>query len=114
SRRRAPSASLAADLRGERLLLALSLDRDLDRVAGLVVADDLAELLVRGDVLAVDLQDDVARLEPRLVRPAAGHDVPDEGALLGLDLELLEHGLFDRVERHRRDAEPRGVGRDLA
>src|SRR5687768_16924096 len=59
------SAALAADLGREGLLLAVALDDDLDRVARRVLAHDLAELLVRRDVLAVHPDDDVALLQAR-------------------------------------------------
>ena len=61
-----------ADLRAEgdldRLLLAVALDRELDRLAGLVGADRHDQRDAVGDPLALDLGDQVALLSARRPR----------------------------------------------
>src|SRR6187431_975611 len=59
---------------GDRLRVAVALDRQLDLVAGLVRGDRGAELVPVADFVAVELRDDVAGLEARVGgRRAAAH-----------------------------------------
>src|SRR5260370_11912528 len=70
---------------GCRLPVAVALVLDVDLVAGLVLADGGAQVVRRGDAVAAEGRDDVARPEPAVVRRRAGAHRIDEGALRRLD-----------------------------
>src|SRR5205814_1443591 len=77
----APAAFLAqgdADL----LLLLVALEQDGDRVPGPAVGEQLGELGGGVEDLAVHLEDQVADLDPGLLRPAAGGEAADQPEVL--------------------------------
>ena len=80
------SAALTAELGGERLLLAVALDDDLDRVARLVARATISPSCSLDVISSPSTrQDHVALLDAGRVGPAVGHDLDHERALVGLD-----------------------------
>src|SRR6202051_821841 len=89
------------DLAG--LLLPLADDDDVDLLADRGVGDHARQILRLLDVLAVELDDDVAGLDPCRFRRALVLDAGDQGAARGLDVEAFGDLVGDGLDA---DAEP--------
>ncbi len=85
------------------LLLALADDDDVDLLADGGVGDHARQILRLLDVLAVELDDDVAGLDARGLRRALVLDAGDQGAARGLDVEAFGDLVGDLLDA---DAEP--------
>ena len=85
------------------LLLALADDDDVDLLADRGVGDDARQVLRLLDVLAVELDDDVAGLDAGRFRRALVVDAGDQRAARGLDVEAFGDLVGDLLDA---DAEP--------
>src|SRR5581483_5096237 len=79
-RRRGLVGRAVAELDRDLALPAVARDAELNLLAGLRRVEELLELGVLPDLLAVHARDDVALLQARLLGRRVGDDVRDEGA----------------------------------
>src|SRR6266852_3055241 len=84
-------------------LRALADDDDVDLFAHSGVGDDARQILRLLDVLAVELDHDIARLDPRRFRRALVLDARDQGAARRLDIEAFGDFVGDLLDAN---AEP--------
>src|SRR5260221_1654774 len=84
-------------------LRALADDDDVDLLADGGIGDDARQILRLLDVLAVELDDDIAGLDARGLRRTLVLDVGNQGAARGLDVEAFSDLVGDLLDA---DAEP--------
>src|SRR5207253_10143891 len=104
---RLPGGASTPQRRGDGALLALALDRELHLVARLLLGDDVAHVGGALHVLAVDADDDVARLQACGLGTAAGHDLADERTVVRGHAEAIEDRRLQVAEVDGAHAEER-------